>query len=244
LAIYTKTSDYPPFTKGGQGDYSPFTKGGRGDLPGITYNERQFYLQQHNSVAMYAKTLDRWHHNVSAEGNIIYYEISGTSPQNMRFQAFIVPKNQPNEKLPAQLPQTPPSLADSHIIPKARVQEFVDFPATIPLWLNPGYLLQEIRYIENHSVLQLVYTNGIDSVSFFEVAIGGKARYNHTNGISMRDFREYLAYTQSSASVLAWQRDGIAFALVGNKPLHRLMRLVEEMQKQTPKVRNGSVLVS
>ncbi|HIE28775.1 TPA: RNA polymerase sigma factor [Candidatus Poribacteria bacterium] len=176
---------------------------------------------------------------------LTYKEIAATldisvAAVEMRFQAFIAPKNHPDEKLPAQLPKTPPSLANSHIISRTRVQEFVNFPATIPLWLNPGYLLQEIRYIKNHSALHLIYTNGIDSISLFEGPMGGETQGGDTNIMSIRDFREYLAYnTQRSNSLLAWQYDGVGFALVSSERLPRLMRLVEEIQKQMPEVISG-----
>jgi hypothetical protein len=88
--------------------------------------------------------------------------------------------------------------------------------------LHPGYSLDQIRRIEGRDALQLLYTDGINSVSLFEQSLDGR------RGLQPKDFREYAVYRnaeQGAGTILAWKDDARSYVLIGNIEMSQLMNM-------------------
>jgi hypothetical protein len=95
-----------------------------------------------------------------------------------------------------------------------------------PSWFHPGYVLDEIRRIEGRDALQLLYTDGISSVSLFEQTLNGH------RGLSRQDFREYAVYRQkeqAGGTILAWRDDELSYVLIGNAEMSQLMDMAQSI---------------
>ncbi|MGB2866683.1 MAG: hypothetical protein WBC05_25355, partial [Sedimentisphaerales bacterium] len=92
--------------------------------------------------------------------------------------------------------------------------------------LHPGYSLDQIRRIEGRDAMQLLYTDGINSVSLFEQHLDGQ------RGLEPKDFREYAVYRnkeQAAGTILAW-RDGVrSYVLIGNTEMSQLMDMAQSI---------------
>jgi hypothetical protein len=101
-----------------------------------------------------------------------------------------------------------------------------DFELRAPLWLDPGYTLDQIRRIEGRDAMQLLYTDGINSVSLFEQSLDGQ------RGLSRQDFREYAVYRdkeQAGGTILAWRDDVRSYVLIGNIEMSQLMNMAQSI---------------
>ncbi len=91
---------------------------------------------------------------------------------------------------------------------------------------HPGYSLDQIRRIEGRDALQLLYTDGINSVSLFEQSLDGP------RGLSRQDFREYAVYRnieQAGGTILAWKDDALSYVLIGNAEMSQLMNMAQSI---------------
>jgi hypothetical protein len=74
--------------------------------------------------------------------------------------------------------------------------------------------------------MQLLYTNGINSVSLFEQSLDGQ------RGLSRQDFREYAVYRdkeQAGGTILAWRDDTLSYVLIGNNEMLQLMNMAQSI---------------
>jgi len=101
-----------------------------------------------------------------------------------------------------------------------------DFQLQAPPWLDPGYMLDQIRRIEGRDALQLLYTDGINSVSLFEQPLDGQ------RWLSRQDFREYAVYRdkeQTGGTILAWRDDALSYVMIGNTEMSQVMNMAQSI---------------
>lgn len=113
-----------------------------------------------------------------------------------------------------------PVISNGHTLTLSEARKTVNFNLTTPPRLHPGYCLDQIRRIEGRDALQLLYTDGIHSISLFEQPLDGQSR------LSRQDFREYAVYQNkgnSGGTILAWRDDALSYVLIGNIGMSQLM---------------------
>jgi hypothetical protein len=123
-------------------------------------------------------------------------------------------------------PKTPLA-ANGHTLSLSEAKEAAAFDLVAPPWLHPYYRLEQIRTIEDRDALQLLYTNGITSISLFEQPLDGRRR------LEPEHFREYAVYRkegQSGAVLLAWRDSVLSYVLVGNVELSQLMDMAQSIR--------------
>ncbi|MHC4519854.1 MAG: hypothetical protein ACYTAS_14795, partial [Planctomycetota bacterium] len=117
-------------------------------------------------------------------------------------------------------------ISNGHTLTLSEAQDMADFGLRAPARLFPGYSLDQIRRIEGRDALQLLYTNGIDSISLFEQSLDGR------RGLEAKDFREYAVYRQSKqaeGTILAWRDDEVSYVLIGNVEMSQLMDMAQSI---------------
>lgn len=157
-----------------------------------------------------------------SQDDILYYELLDDQPETIR-PGMIVrgPLSQGQIS-----PPKAPIISNGHTLSLSEAKETTNFDLVAPPWLDPGFALDEIRRIEGRDALQLLYTNGIDSVSLFEQSLDGR------RGLSRQDFREYAVYSnaeQAGGTILAWRDDVRSYVLIGNAGLSQLMDMAQSI---------------
>ncbi|MHC4542316.1 MAG: hypothetical protein ACYS74_21440, partial [Planctomycetota bacterium] len=74
--------------------------------------------------------------------------------------------------------------------------------------------------------LQLLYTDGINSVSLFEQPLDGQ------RWLEAKDFREYAVYRnaeQVGGTILAWRDDALSYVFIGNIEMSQLMDMAQSI---------------
>jgi hypothetical protein len=148
--------------------------------------------------------------------DILYYEFLGDGPEFMR-PGIIVRGPFFQQEIDSS---EAPVISNGHTLTLSEARETTDFGLVSPSWLHPGYSLDQIRRIEGRDALQLLYTDGINSVSLFEQPLDGQS------GLSRQDFREYAVYRnneQAGGTILAWRDDALSYVLIGNIEMSQLM---------------------
>jgi hypothetical protein len=148
--------------------------------------------------------------------DILYYEFLDNGPGYMS-PGIIV--RGPSYQSHLSSPQVP-TISNGHTLTLSEARNTVDFELHAPARLFPGYSLEQIRRIEGRDALQLLYTDGINSVSLFEQPLDGR------RGLSHQDFREYAVYQnkgQKGGTILAWRDDALSYVLIGNIEMSQLM---------------------
>ena len=157
-----------------------------------------------------------------SQHDILYYELFDDGPEYMR-PGIIV--RGPSSQRQISLPESP-VISNGHILTLSKAREAADFELVSPSWLRPCYKLDQIRKIEGHDALQLLYTNGINSVSLFEQPLDGQ------RGLEPKDFREYAVYCnqgQVGGTILAWKDDALSYVLIGNAEMSQLMDMAQSI---------------
>jgi hypothetical protein len=157
-----------------------------------------------------------------SQDDILYYEFFDEGPDYMR-PGIIVrgPSSQPEIGSPGT-----PVISNGHSLTLSEARKTVNFELHAPPWLDPGYRLDQTRRIEGRDALQLLYTDGINSVSLFEQSLDGQ------RGLSRQDFREYAVYRntqQAGGTILAWKDDALAYVLIGNADMSQLMNMAQSI---------------
>jgi len=119
-----------------------------------------------------------------------------------------------------------PVISNGHTLALSEARQLVGFELKAPARLYPGYSLDQIRRIEGRDALQLLYTNGIDSISLFEQPLDGQ------RGLGAKDFREYAVYRQkeqAGGTILAWRDDKLSYVLIGNTEMSQLMDMAQSI---------------
>jgi len=112
------------------------------------------------------------------------------------------------------------SISNGHILTLPEARNTTDFELKAPPRLFPGYSLDQIRKIDGRDTLQLLYTDGINSVSLLEQPLDGQ------RGLEPKDFREYAVYQnkgKAGGTILTWRDDALSYVLIGNIEMSQLM---------------------
>jgi len=157
-----------------------------------------------------------------SQDDILYYEFLDDGPGYMR-PGIIV--RGPSSRHQISSPEAP-VISNGHTMTLSEARKTACFDLVAPLWFHPGYSLDQIRKIEGRDALQLLYTDGIDSVSLFEQPLDGQ------RGLSRQDFREYAVYRnteQAGGTILAWRDDVRSYVLIGNTEMSQLMDMAQSI---------------
>ncbi len=185
-----------------------------------------FYLREHQDVVARAASL-----NLSppqpaqmrvSRHDILYYEFFDDRPEFMR-PGIIV--RGPSSRQEISSPEAP-AISNGHTLTLSEARKTADFVLVAPPWLNPGYMLDQIRRIEGRDALHLMYTDGINTLSLFEQPLDGQ------RGLEPQDFREYAIYRnkgQIGGTILAWRDDALSHVLIGNTEMPQLMDMAQSI---------------
>ena len=157
-----------------------------------------------------------------SQDDILYYELLDGQPETMR-PGIIVrgPLSQGQVS-----PPKAPIISNGHTLSLSEAKETANFDIVAPLWLHPGYEIDQIRRIDGRDALQLLYTDGNNSVSLFEQPLDGQ------RGLEAKDFREYAVYRnaeQAAGTILAWRDHELSYVLVGNADMSQLMDMSQSI---------------
>ena len=185
-----------------------------------------FYFNEHQGVVARTASL-----NLSppeparmrvSRRDILYYEFFDDRPEFMR-PGIIVRGPSSQRKV---IPPEAPAISNGHTLTLSEARKSVNFDLVSPPWLYPGYMLDKIRRIEGRDALQLLYTDGINTVSLFEQPLDGE------RGLGPQDFREYAVYRnkgQAGGAILAWRDDALSYVLIGNAEMSQLMDMAQSI---------------
>jgi len=185
-----------------------------------------FYLKEHRDViarhaSLSPATPQPLQMHVSQD-DILYYEMFDDQPEYMR-PGIIV-------RGPSSQPQTgsseAPTISNGHTLTLSEARKAANFNLVSPSWLRPCYRLEQIRRIDGRDTLQLLYTDGINSLSLFEQPLDGQRR------LKPKDFREYAVYRnkgQTGGIILTWRDGSLSYVLIGNTELSTLMDIAQSI---------------
>jgi len=154
--------------------------------------------------------------------DILYYEFLDDGPEYMS-PGIIV--RGPSSQREIGLPEAP-VISNGHTLSLSEAKETAKFDLVAPPWLHPYYKLDQIRTIEDRDALQLLYTNGTNTISLFEQPLDGR------RGLEPKDFREYAVYRnegQVGGIILAWRDDVLSYVLIGNTEMSQLMDMAQSI---------------
>ena len=157
-----------------------------------------------------------------SQDDILYYELLDGQPETMR-PGIIVRGPLSQSQIS---PPKAPIISNGHTLSLSEAKETANFDLVAPLWLPPGYELDQIRRIDGRDALQLLYTDGIDSVSLFEQPLDGQ------RGLEAKHFREYAVYRnieQAAGTILAWRDHELSYVLIGNADMSQLMDMAQSI---------------
>jgi hypothetical protein len=185
-----------------------------------------FYLKEHQDVVAQHASMNQASVQPAQmrvnRHDILYYEFLDDGPGYMS-PGIIV--RGPSSQQEISSPEAP-VISNGHTLTLSEARQAVNFDFVSPLWFHPGYSLDQIRRIEDCDALQLLYTDGISSVSLFEQPLDGQ------RGLSRQDFREYAVYSkaeQSEGIILAWRDDELSYVLIGNTDMSQLMDIAQSI---------------
>ncbi len=156
------------------------------------------------------------------QDDILYYEFLDDEPEYVR--PGIIVRGRPSQREIGS-PEAP-VISNGHTMTLSEAKETTNFDLVAPPWLHPYYKLDQIRTIEGRDALQLLYTNGINSISLFEQPLDGR------RGLESKDFREYAVYRnegQVGGIILAWRDDALSYVLIGNTEMSQLMNMAQSI---------------
>ena len=154
--------------------------------------------------------------------DILYYEMYDDQPEYMR-PGIIVRGPSSQRQINSS---EAPTISNGHTLSLSEARKVADFNFVSPSWLRPCYRLDQIRRIEGRDALQLLYTDGINSLSLFEQPLDGQRK------LEPRDFREYAVYRnkgQTGGTILTWRDDFLSYVLIGNTELSQLMDIAQSI---------------
>jgi len=185
-----------------------------------------FYLEEHRDlVARHASASPAAPQPAQMRVNqhdILYYESFDDEPEYMS-PGIIVRGPSSQHQIDSS---EAPIISNGHTLMLSEARQAAGFDVVLPAWLDPGYSLDQIRRIEGRDALQLLYTDGINSVSLFEQPLDGQ------RGLEPKDFREYAVYRnkeQAGGTILAWRDNARSYVLIGNTELSQLMNMAQSI---------------
>ncbi len=185
-----------------------------------------FYLKEHQDViarhaSMNQTTAQPAQMRVN-QHDILYYEFFDDELEYMS-PGIIVRGPSSQHQIDSS---NAPVISNGHTLTITEARQAAGFNLVSPSWLRPAYALDQIRRIEGRDALQLLYTDGIDSVSLFEQPLNGQ------RGLEAKDFREYAVYRQkerAGGTILAWRDDELSYVLIGNTEMSELMDMAQSI---------------
>jgi len=185
-----------------------------------------FYLEEHRDIvarhAAFNSAAPQTAQMRVSQHDILYYESFDDEPEYMH-PGIIV--RGPSSQREIGSPEAP-VISNGHTLTLSEARKTADFELHAPARLFPGYSLDQIRRIEGRDALQLLYTDGINSVSLFEQSLDGQ------RGLSRQDLREYAVYRnteQAGGTILAWRDDARSYVLIGNTEMSQLMNMAQSI---------------
>ena len=185
-----------------------------------------FFLREHQDVVARNASLNpaipqplRIHVN---QQDILYYEMFDDQPEYMR-PGIIVRGPSSQRQINSS---EAPTISNGHTLTLSEARKAANFNLVSPSWLRPCYRLDQIRKIEGRDALQILYIDGINSLSLFEQPLDGQYR------LSRQDFREYAVYKnkgQAGGTILAWRDDVLSYVLIGNIEMSQLMDIAQSI---------------
>jgi hypothetical protein len=157
-----------------------------------------------------------------SQDDILYYEFLDEGPEYMR-PGIIVRGPSSQREIGSS---GTPVISNGDTLTLLEARETAGFALQAPGRLHPCYALDQIRRIDGRDALQLLYTDGINSVSLFEQSLDGQ------RGLSRQDLREYAVYRnteQNGGTILAWKDDALSYVLVGNTEMAQLMNMAQSI---------------
>jgi len=184
------------------------------------------YLKEHQDIvarhaSLSATALQPTQMRVD-QHDVLYYEFFDDGPEYMR-PGIIVRGPSSEQQIGSS---KAPVISNGHTLTLSEARQAAGFDLVSPTWLRPAYALDQIRRIEGRDALQLLYTNGIDSVSLFEQPLDGQ------RGLSQEDFREYAVYRnteRSGGTILAWRDDELSYVLISSSDMSELMDMAQSI---------------
>jgi hypothetical protein len=185
-----------------------------------------FYLKEHKDFAarnasMKSSTAQPAQMRISRH-DILYFESFDDEPEYMN-PGIIV--RGPSSRHQISSPEAP-AISNGHTLTLSEARKTADFELHAPARLFPGYSLDQIRRIEGRDAMQLLYTNGIKSISLFEQPLDGQ------RGLEPEDFREYAVFQnkgKAGGTILAWRDDALSYVLIGNAEMSQLMDMAQSI---------------
>jgi len=185
-----------------------------------------FYLKEHQDLAARNASMNLAKAQPAQmrvnQHDILYYEFFDDEPEYMS-PGIIVRGSLYRRQVSS--PEAP-VISNGHTLTLSEARQETDFDLVSPSWLRPVYTLDQIRRIEGRDALQLLYTDGINSVSLFEQPLDGQ------RSLSRQDFREYAVYRnaeQAGGTILAWRDDVRSYVLIGNIEMSQLMDMAQSI---------------
>jgi hypothetical protein len=185
-----------------------------------------FYLKEHEDFIARQASLN----SISSQpvpihvnqSDIMYYEFVDDQPENMNPGLIVRGPSYPGQTNTNQ----PLVISNGHTLNLSEARRIADFDLVSPSRLFPGYSLDQIRRIENRDAMQMLYTNGINSISLFEQPLDGQ------RSLEPQDFREYAIFQnkgQGGGTILAWRDDSLSYVLIGNVEMSQLMDMAQSI---------------
>ena len=185
-----------------------------------------FYLEEHQDLvarhASFGSAAQQPAQVHVSPQDVLYYESFDDGPDYM--SPGIVVRG-PSSLLQTGSPETP-VISNGHTLSLSEAKEAASFDLVAPPWLHPYYRLDQVRTIEDRDALQLLYTNGINSISLFEQPLDGR------RGLEPKHFREYAVYLnkgQGGATILTWRDDVLSYVLIGSTEMSQLMDMAQSI---------------
>ena len=184
------------------------------------------YLREHQDVVTRTASLNlatpepaRMH---VSRHDILYYEFFDDQPEFTRPGIIF---RGPSSQRQISPPEAP-AITNGHTLTLSQAKKTTNFDLVAPPRLYPGYMLDQIRRIEDRDALHLLYTDGINTLSLFEQPLDGQ------RGLEPQDFREYAVYRnkgQVKGAILAWRDDALSYVLIGNAEMSQLMDMAQSI---------------
>jgi hypothetical protein len=147
-----------------------------------------FYLQEHQSVGpqtvsanVTASETARMH---VPRDDVLYYEFFDHRPEYAHPGIIM---RAPTFQSKISSPEAP-AISNGHILTREQARKTLNNYLIAPARIHPGFILDKIRKIEGRNSIQLLYTDGINTISLFEQPVEGEKR------LATQDFREYAVY--------------------------------------------------
>ncbi len=188
------------------------------------------YLKEHKNAVMLASHSPQSTQRQIELGyeDVFYYDAARGPDREWPGEAGVFLRAPRHSSYPVRKePSRANDIAKGQELSLKEAQETVSFKIVAPQILHPAYFLESVRKVKGREAIQLIYTNGINTLSLFEQALGSAEKLHSS------DLREYVMYSKGSgksANIIGWNSAEISFALIGEKELSHLMDMIRAIQ--------------